>query len=89
MQAQNIVAERKHIRIIEMVQTFLILSLLPFHFELKLLSSYFYYKSAARVGFGNQSPFEKLFSLVPDYTFLCTFGCKCFPNFAASSADKL
>jgi len=37
----------------------------------------------------HQSPFQKLFGRVPDYIFLRTFGCECFPNFSACSSNKL
>ena len=37
----------------------------------------------------NKAPFKVLFQRVPDYLFLKPFGCLSFPNFMASSADKL
>ena len=36
-----------------------------------------------------QSPFEKLFRMSPDYNFLRTFSCACYPNFTVTSANKL
>lgn len=35
------------------------------------------------------SPFEKLFHRPPDYNFLSSFGCECFPNFSAQISHKL
>jgi histone deacetylase 1/2 len=37
----------------------------------------------------NQSPFECLFNRTPDYDFLCTFGCLCFPFLRPYHAHKL
>ena len=37
----------------------------------------------------NKSPYEILFQRLPDYSFLKPFGCACFPNFVATSANKL
>ena len=37
----------------------------------------------------NQSPFEKLFHCAPDYLFLKTFGCACWPNLRPYNSHKL
>jgi len=37
----------------------------------------------------NKSPFECLFRRTPDYNFLCTFGCLCFPFLHPYHAQKL
>jgi len=37
----------------------------------------------------NKSPFETLFHQPPDYGFLCTFGCLCFPFLRPYNAHKL
>jgi len=37
----------------------------------------------------NTSPFECLFRCTPDYNFLCTFGCLCFPFLRPYHAHKL
>jgi hypothetical protein len=37
----------------------------------------------------NKSPFEKLFNSVPDYLFLKTFGCACWPNLQSYNSHKL
>ena len=89
-QAQNCIVERKYKHILEMVRTFLIQS--------QLLSTY--WVEAAFVAIftinclptpvhDNKSPFEKLFHRIPDYNFLGTFHCECFPNIPASSSNKL
>jgi len=36
----------------------------------------------------NQSPFEKLFHTTPDYTFLKSFGCACYPNLRPYNSHK-
>jgi len=35
------------------------------------------------------SPFQKLFSKPPDYSFLRVFGSQCFPNLAPYAKNKL
>jgi len=37
----------------------------------------------------NHSPFETLFKCSPDYTFLRTFGCLCWPNLRTYNSNKL
>jgi hypothetical protein len=37
----------------------------------------------------NKSPFETLFKCIPDYKFLCTFGCTCWPNLRPYNSHKL
>jgi transposase InsO family protein len=37
----------------------------------------------------NKSPFEKLFHSIPDYFFLKTFGCACWPNLRPYYSHKL
>ena len=37
----------------------------------------------------NQSPYEKLFQHSPDYSFLKTFGCLCYPHLRAYTSHKL
>jgi hypothetical protein len=37
----------------------------------------------------NKSPFEKLFHSAPDYLFLKTFGCACWPNLRPYNSHKL
>jgi hypothetical protein len=37
----------------------------------------------------NQTPYEKLFKCAPDYHFLHTFGCACWPNLRPYNSNKL
>jgi hypothetical protein len=37
----------------------------------------------------NISPFEKLFHTAPEYNFLKTFGCACWPNLRPYNSHKL
>ena len=73
-----------------MVRGFLIQSLLPPQFWVD--ATYTAIVTINRLPtplLSSVSPFQKLFGKVPDYTFLRTFGCACFPILSASLQNKL
>ena len=89
-QQQNTVAKQKHRHILEMIRSFVIDASVPAYFWLDAANAAVYTINRLLTPVLNQkSPFEVLFQRVPDYLFLRPFGCLCFPNFMASSANKL
>ena len=73
-----------------MVHSFLIRAHLPSMFWVEAaFAAVFTINRLPTPTLANQSPFEKLFGPPLDYSFLWTFGCECFPNFTASSSNKL
>ncbi|CAH9146417.1 unnamed protein product [Cuscuta epithymum] len=87
---QNGVAERKHRHLLELTRTMLLESSIPSQFWVDAIftASYIINRLPSPL-LGNSSPYEKLFQKVPDYAFMRVFGCSCFPNISASSANKL
>ena len=74
-------AEQRQHRIIEKVSTFLLDANLlgQFCVDAAYVATYVINHLPTPL-LDNYSPFEKLFHKVPDYSFLCVFGCKCFPT---------
>jgi len=81
--------ERKHRHLIDTTLALLAASSLPKKFwdEACLTSCYLINRLPTPL-LKNLSPFEKLFSQVPDYKFLKVFGCACFPNLRAYNSHK-
>lgn len=76
---QNGVVERKHRHIVETGLTLLAQASMPLSFwwEAFLTTSFLINRMPTTV-LNNLSPFEKLYHLVPDYSFLKVFGCACY-----------
>jgi hypothetical protein len=81
--------ERKHRHLIETTLALLADSSLPKTFwdEAYLASCYLINRMPTPL-LKNISPFQKLFSRVPDYKFLKVFGCACFPNLRHHNSNK-
>ncbi|CAH9077265.1 unnamed protein product [Cuscuta europaea] len=88
--AQNGVAERKHRHLLELARTLLQEAKLPPTFWVDALytATYIINRLPTSILRGLSS-FEILFQKSPDYNFFRVFGCACFPNFVASSSNKL
>lgn len=82
-QQQNGVAQRKHRHVIELARITLTESMLLG----SIITAYIINRLSTPV-FKGVSPFEKLFSKSPDYSFLRVFRCECFPNFVAKPSNK-
>jgi hypothetical protein len=81
--------ERKHRHLIDTTLALLATSSLPKKFwdDAYLTSCYLINRLSTPL-LKNLSPFEKLFSQVPDYKFLKVFGCQCFPNLRTYNSHK-
>ena len=89
-QAQNGAAGRKHHHLNEIVRAFLIEANIPANFWVNAIqTAVFIVNRLPTHNLQGQSPFGKLFQCLPDYYFLKTFGCTCYPNFSASFSNKL
>ncbi|CAH9079866.1 unnamed protein product [Cuscuta europaea] len=87
---QNGVAERKHRHLLEITRTMLLQASIPSQFWVDAIftAAYIINRLPSPL-LGNFSPYERLFQKSPDYAFMRLFGCSCFPNIYASSANKL
>jgi transposase InsO family protein len=73
--------ERKHRHVIETGLSLLSHAYMPLHFwDDAFQSACYLINRIPTLVLQNKSPFEKLFKSVPDYLFLKTFGCACWPN---------
>lgn len=81
--------ERKHRHLIDTRLALLAESHLPKTFwDEACLTSCYLINRLPTLLLKNLSPFEKLFSHVPDYKFLKFFGCVCFPNIRSYNSHK-
>ncbi|KAM2315364.1 hypothetical protein ACFX1S_028273 [Malus domestica] len=87
---QNGIVERKHRHVTEMGLCLLAQSHLPQTFWVEAFTTAaFLINRLPLHNLGNVSPYEKLFAKVPDYRFLKTFGCTCFPHLVPYNKHKL
>jgi len=77
---QNGSVERKHRHVANTGLALLSAAFLPLKFGGEAFVSFVNIINLLRtLVLDNVSPHEKLFSSKPDYTFLCIFGCACYP----------
>jgi hypothetical protein len=87
---QNGLAERKHRHISEMGRTMLLAASLPHKFWAEALCTAVYIINRLPTPVLKwASPFQILFGRAPDYMFLRTFGCACFPYLGDYATNKL
>ncbi|TXG58227.1 hypothetical protein EZV62_016056 [Acer yangbiense] len=86
---QNGVSERKHRHVVETGLTLLAHANLPLRFWVEAFeTATFLINNLPSSVLNFMSPFEKLFSRKPNYAFLKTFGCSCFPYLRYYSKHK-
>jgi hypothetical protein len=86
---QNGAIERKHRHIVETGLALLNHANLPFKFWDDAFSTACYLINRMPTPvLKNHSPFETLFKQAPDYQFLRTFGCACWPNLRPYNSNK-
>jgi Reverse transcriptase (RNA-dependent DNA polymerase)/gag-polypeptide of LTR copia-type len=87
---QNGLAERKHRHIVELGLANLFHASIPLHYWDYIFESVvFVINRLPSTTTGSISPFEKLFKQQPDYNFLHTLGCSCFPLLRPFTDHKL
>ena len=87
---QNGIAEQKHRHIREIGLSLLHQVLLPRHLWLEAFSTaVFLINRLPTPVLSGRSPYEALFGIRPDYSFLRTFGCSCYPFLGDYGQDKL
>ncbi|GMQ04334.1 hypothetical protein CsSME_00049783 [Camellia sinensis var. sinensis] len=88
--AQNGVAERKHRHLIETTIALMHHSSLPLAYWFDALAtSVFLINRLPTAKLNFLTPFEVLFQQPPDYTFLKTFSCRCYPWLKPYTTHKL
>jgi histone deacetylase 1/2 len=90
MSQQNGVVERKHRHLVETGLALLAHSSLPLRYwdEAFLPACYLINRMPSPVT-DNQAPLTRLLNQSPDYSFLCTFGCACWPSLGKYNSRKL
>lgn len=83
-------SERKHRHLVETGLALLAHSSLPLRFwdEAFLTACYLINRLPTRV-LSNSTPITKLLNITPDYSFLRTFGCACWPSLRKYNSHKL
>jgi histone deacetylase 1/2 len=87
---QNGSAERKHHHIVEVGLSLLAHASMPLKFwdEAFLAATYLINRIPSKV-IDNTTPLKRLFHQKPDYSFLRTFGCACWPHLRPYNTRKL
>ena len=87
---QNGVVERKHRHIADLGLTLLVEAKLPIYFwDHAFLTAVFIINRLPSAAINKEIPFQLLFQQLPDYNFLCVFGCSCFPLLRPYNKHKL
>jgi hypothetical protein len=82
--------ERKHRHIVETGLSLLSHAHMPLRYwDDPFQTAYYLINRLPTQILQNKSPFEKLFQSTPDYLFLKTFGCACWPNLRPYNSHKL
>jgi hypothetical protein len=87
---QNGAAERKHRHIVKEGLSLLAQAHMPLKFwdEVFLVATFLINRTLSKV-ISYSTPFERLYKVKPSYTFLCVFGCACWPNLQPYNQRKL
>jgi len=87
---QNGSIERKHRHIVDVGLSLLATSSLPMQYWGEAFTTAVYIINLLpTVVLNNVSPYQLLFNKTPDYRFLKTFGCACYPMLRAYNSNKL
>ena len=87
---QNGVAERKHRHLVETGLALLAHSSLPLRFwDEAFLTAYYLINRMPTPVLQQDTPVHRLLKVQPDYSFLRTFGCACWPSLRKYNAHKL
>jgi hypothetical protein len=87
---QNVLAERKHHHVVELSLATMIHASIPLSYWDAIFESVvFVINRLPILSRSNSSPFQSLFHQIPDYQFLRTIGCECFPLLRPYTSHKL
>lgn len=86
---QNGSVERKHRHIVEVGLTLLTHASKPLKFDEAFITVVFLINRLPTKVLQNDTPIHRLFGETPDYTFLRTFGCACWPHLRPYNTRKL
>jgi transposase InsO family protein len=87
---QNGVAKRKHRHLVQCALALLSQSTLPMSYWSYAISiAAHLINKLPTPNLSNKSPWETLYHTLPDFTYLKTFGCQCFPLLTPYTAHKL
>lgn len=87
---QNGLAERKHYHILELTRTLLAQSYLPLQFWVEAVQTTVYLINRIPSSVLHKiSSLQKLFHSKPDYSFMCVYGCACYPWLKPYAPHKL
>uniref|UniRef100_A0A2N9GDY7 Uncharacterized protein n=1 Tax=Fagus sylvatica TaxID=28930 RepID=A0A2N9GDY7_FAGSY len=88
--AKNGVVERKHRHLVQCALALLSQSTLPMSYWSYAISTAAHLiNKLPTPNLSNKSPWETLYHTLPDFTYLKTFGCQCFPLLTPYTAHKL
>jgi histone deacetylase 1/2 len=80
---------KKHYHILEVILGYLANAQMPLKFKDEVLEAKYLINMLPSIVINNDTHVHCLLGTRPDYTFLCVFGCACWPNLRPNNKHKL